>query len=166
MSERLVLLGMLLTAGSGVPGLFLSRRSTFGQWLANGLVVLGSLLGFAGVANYLAVITRNLQAAARQGDLIVRHLLLPGHFDCCYRPIVGWLAARPVHPRLIVVAAGGQSAQLTLPRALAAFVRQHADWQVRVQVRRGLIAWRGRDLPATAVIGVRFTDKDVKPGAG
>ncbi len=36
----------------------------------------------------------------------------------------------------------------------------------RVQVRRGLVAWRGRDLPATAVIGVRFTDKDVKRGAG
>ena len=32
-------------------------------------------------------------AAAKQGELIVRHLLLPGHFDCCYRPIVDWLAA-------------------------------------------------------------------------
>ena len=31
--------------------------------------------------------------ASRQGDLIVRHLLLPGHFDCCFRPIVSWLRA-------------------------------------------------------------------------
>jgi len=47
----------------------------------------------AGVSNYLAVVTRNLITAARQGELIVRHLLLPGHFDCCYRPIIAWLKA-------------------------------------------------------------------------
>jgi putative pyruvate formate lyase activating enzyme len=44
----------------------------------------------AGVENYLAIVTRNLATAARQGDLIVRHLLLPGHFECCFRPIVSW----------------------------------------------------------------------------
>lgn len=49
-------------------------------------------LRIAGVCNYVSIITRNLITAARQGDLIVRHLLLPGHFDCCYRPIVDWLA--------------------------------------------------------------------------
>jgi putative pyruvate formate lyase activating enzyme len=47
----------------------------------------------AGVADYLRIVTRNLATAARQGRLIVRHLLLPGHFDCCYRPIVAWLRA-------------------------------------------------------------------------
>lgn len=47
----------------------------------------------AGVDNYVPVVARNLRTAARQGDLIVRHLLLPGHFDCCFRPIVAWLAA-------------------------------------------------------------------------
>jgi putative pyruvate formate lyase activating enzyme len=46
----------------------------------------------AGVSTYLAVITRNLIQAAKQGDLIVRHLLLPGHFECCYRPIVDWIS--------------------------------------------------------------------------
>ena len=35
--------------------------------------------------------TRNLVTAAGQGNLIVRHLLLPGHFDCCFRPIVCWM---------------------------------------------------------------------------
>jgi putative pyruvate formate lyase activating enzyme len=25
--------------------------------------------------------------------LIVRHLLLPGHLQCCFLPIVGWLRA-------------------------------------------------------------------------
>jgi putative pyruvate formate lyase activating enzyme len=45
----------------------------------------------AGIDNYLQIVTRNLQIAAGQADLIVRHLLLPGHFDCCYRPIVAWM---------------------------------------------------------------------------
>jgi putative pyruvate formate lyase activating enzyme len=45
----------------------------------------------AGIDSYTAVVTRNLQIAAEQADLIVRHLLLPGHFDCCYRPIVAWI---------------------------------------------------------------------------
>jgi putative pyruvate formate lyase activating enzyme len=26
--------------------------------------------------------------------LIVRHLLMPGHFDCCWKPIAAWLAAK------------------------------------------------------------------------
>jgi putative pyruvate formate lyase activating enzyme len=45
----------------------------------------------AGIEGYMAVVTRNLLAVAGRGRLIVRHLLLPGHFDCCYRPIVEWM---------------------------------------------------------------------------
>ena len=45
----------------------------------------------SGVENYTAIVQRNLLHAATQGDLIVRHLLLPGHFDCCYRPLAAWL---------------------------------------------------------------------------
>lgn len=45
----------------------------------------------AGVENYVDIVGRNLGIAASQGDLIVRHLLLPGHFDCCFRLIVNWL---------------------------------------------------------------------------
>jgi putative pyruvate formate lyase activating enzyme len=48
-------------------------------------------LRVAGVENYLGIVTRNLVTAAGQGNLIVRHLLLPGHFDCCFRPIVSWM---------------------------------------------------------------------------
>jgi putative pyruvate formate lyase activating enzyme len=47
----------------------------------------------AGIDNYLEIVTRNLKIAVAQGDLIVRHLLLPGHRDCCFRPIVSWLRA-------------------------------------------------------------------------
>ena len=47
----------------------------------------------AGVERYLEVTTRNLMLAADGADLIVRHLLLPGHFNCCFRPIVRWMQA-------------------------------------------------------------------------
>ena len=46
----------------------------------------------AKVDRYVGTVTRNLKIAAEQGDLIIRHLLLPGHFDCCYRPIVEHVA--------------------------------------------------------------------------
>jgi putative pyruvate formate lyase activating enzyme len=45
----------------------------------------------AGVERYCEVITRNLLLASTRGRLIVRHLLLPGHEECCYRPIVEWM---------------------------------------------------------------------------
>jgi putative pyruvate formate lyase activating enzyme len=45
----------------------------------------------AKVERYTDILARNLRLVARQGELIVRHLLLPGHFDCCVRPIVAWL---------------------------------------------------------------------------
>ena len=32
----------------------------------------------------------------REGKrLLVRHLLMPGHFDCCTRPALEWLATLP-----------------------------------------------------------------------
>ena len=48
-SEWLILLGLVLAAVSGVPGLLLSRRSTVGQWIATLLVVAAACLGLGGV---------------------------------------------------------------------------------------------------------------------
>ena len=45
----------------------------------------------AGVDGYMQIVTRNLLQAAQGARLIVRHLLLPGHLECCYRPIVDWM---------------------------------------------------------------------------
>ena len=45
----------------------------------------------AGVDDYLRVVTRNLQLASAQNRVIVRHLLLPGHLECCLGPILRWL---------------------------------------------------------------------------
>ncbi len=45
----------------------------------------------ASIDNYMATVTRNLLTAANQADLIVRHLLLPGHFACCYQQVLDWM---------------------------------------------------------------------------
>jgi putative pyruvate formate lyase activating enzyme len=46
----------------------------------------------SGVRGYLDIVTRNLLAARTRARLVVRHLLLPGHEECCWRPIASWLA--------------------------------------------------------------------------
>ena len=46
----------------------------------------------AKVANYTSVVRENLLWAAAHSELIVRHLLMPGHLDCCWRPVAEWLA--------------------------------------------------------------------------
>lgn len=46
----------------------------------------------AGIDRYVEVVTRNLLLAAPRARLIVRHLLMPGHLECCLRPVAQWLA--------------------------------------------------------------------------
>lgn len=46
----------------------------------------------AGVPRYMEVVCRNLRHAMRLTNVVVRHLLIPGHFDCCLRPVVDWMA--------------------------------------------------------------------------
>ena len=43
--------------------------------------------------DYVDVARRNILLATEHCDLIVRHLILPGHRDCCLRPTLRWLAA-------------------------------------------------------------------------
>ncbi|HKI35194.1 MAG TPA: LysR substrate-binding domain-containing protein [Gemmataceae bacterium] len=54
-----------------------------------------------------------------------------------YEHLAEWLGEKQVRPQVFVVATGALTAQLYLPRALAAFARQYPEWQVRIQVRRG-----------------------------
>jgi putative pyruvate formate lyase activating enzyme len=46
----------------------------------------------AGIDRYLEVIERNLRIVSTRGDLIIRHLLMPGHLSCCFRPVARWVA--------------------------------------------------------------------------
>ena len=44
-----------------------------------------------GVDDYLETVQRNLLFAKGTADLIVRHLVLPGHSECCREPALRWL---------------------------------------------------------------------------
>ncbi len=46
----------------------------------------------ARVPNYTSIVRENLLWARANSELIVRHLLMPGHVECCWRPIASWLA--------------------------------------------------------------------------
>lgn len=43
------------------------------------------------VSGYVSTAKRNF-LAAQSGETIIRHLVLPGHIDCCLRPIAEWVA--------------------------------------------------------------------------
>jgi putative pyruvate formate lyase activating enzyme len=47
----------------------------------------------AGFGRYLGVVRENLLWMRLHTDLIVRHLLIPGHVRCCWAPVAEWLAA-------------------------------------------------------------------------
>jgi putative pyruvate formate lyase activating enzyme len=46
----------------------------------------------AKIPDYLRVVRGNLLWADEHAGLIVRHLLMPGHLECCWRPVAEWLA--------------------------------------------------------------------------
>lgn len=45
----------------------------------------------AGIDRYWEVVTRNLLAAYAHTPVLVRHLAMPGHIDCCLRPAAAWM---------------------------------------------------------------------------
>lgn len=46
----------------------------------------------AGVSRYWEAVTRNLNLLTGRVSLRIRHLLIPGHLNCCFRPVVDWLS--------------------------------------------------------------------------
>jgi len=43
--------------------------------------------------DYVEVARRNIQLASEHAEVIIRHLLLPGHAECCLKPTLGWIGA-------------------------------------------------------------------------
>jgi len=43
------------------------------------------------VSDYVSVITRNHLIAAGQAEVVIRHLVLPGHVECCSIPVLQWI---------------------------------------------------------------------------
>lgn len=46
----------------------------------------------SGIDNYWEVVTRNLSFAYANSEILIRHLVLPGHVQCCTVPIARWCA--------------------------------------------------------------------------
>jgi len=44
------------------------------------------------VKNYTEIVKRNHLIAHNNGDIIIRHLVLPNHIECCTRPILEWIS--------------------------------------------------------------------------
>ena len=47
---------------------------------------------FSKVDNYLEIIKRNHLKACENGDVIIRHLVMPSHLECCSKPIIKWIS--------------------------------------------------------------------------
>ncbi len=46
----------------------------------------------SGVDNYFEVVSRNHITAAEQAEVIVRHLVMPNHMECCSKPVLDWIS--------------------------------------------------------------------------
>jgi putative pyruvate formate lyase activating enzyme len=44
------------------------------------------------VKNYLEIVKRNHDLAFKDSEMIIRHLILPNHFECCTKPILNYVA--------------------------------------------------------------------------
>lgn len=47
----------------------------------------------AGVENYFEVVSKNLMLIP-DDSLVIRHLVLPGHFDCCTKKVLDWISEK------------------------------------------------------------------------
>lgn len=43
------------------------------------------------IPNYFAIASRNHKLASKS-DMIIRHLVLPNHFECCTKPVLEWIS--------------------------------------------------------------------------
>lgn len=46
----------------------------------------------SGIQNYIEVVGRNHKLAYLAGEVIIRHLVLPNHVDCCSKPLLEWIS--------------------------------------------------------------------------
>jgi len=58
---------------------------------------------FSKVERYWGVATRNHLLAREQAEVIVRHLVLPNHVECCSKPVLSWIASNLKNVRVNVM---------------------------------------------------------------
>ena len=45
-----------------------------------------------GANDYMEIVKENILKVAKHADVIIRHVIMPGHSQCCLKPILTWLA--------------------------------------------------------------------------
>lgn len=56
----------------------------------------------SGIPNYLEIVGRNHRVAIEWGDMIIRHLVLPNHVECCSKPVLKWIASNLPRDKVLV----------------------------------------------------------------
>ena len=46
------------------------------------------------IENYTEIVKRNHEIAVKDAEVVVRHLVLPNHVECCSKPILEWIAKK------------------------------------------------------------------------
>ncbi len=49
-------------------------------------------LKYSKVKNYFKIVARNHLLAAKDAEIVVRHLILPNHVECCSKKVLDWIA--------------------------------------------------------------------------
>jgi putative pyruvate formate lyase activating enzyme len=52
----------------------------------------GCALRLSGAKDYFRIVSRNHLTAYKSGEVIIRHLVLPNHIECCTHPILEWIS--------------------------------------------------------------------------
>ena len=53
-----------------------------------------------GADDYIEIVEENIIKAAKHSDVIIRHLVIPGHRKCCLMPILEWIARKLPNAKL------------------------------------------------------------------
>jgi len=56
-------------------------------------------LKYSKAKNYWEVVTRNFRRAEKNGELLIRHLVMPEHINCCTEKIIQWCSEELNNPR-------------------------------------------------------------------
>ncbi len=56
------------------------------------------------IENYFRIVSRNHKTANKQCEMIVRHLVLPNHVECCTKPVLKWIAENLKNVKVNVMA--------------------------------------------------------------
>ncbi len=46
----------------------------------------------SGISNYTEIVMRNHKLAFDAGEMIIRHLVIPNHVECCSKPLIKWIS--------------------------------------------------------------------------